>query len=340
MAAIREAELLDLAKQGFRGLSGALLYGTDDESISDIAREIQKAWSGGEVTVIEATSLRGQQGALNDLLGSQSLFGGRALIVVQGAEDQHSGFIIPIVGTQHANAFLVAAGSLRKNSALRTTAEGTRNCAVLAFHEEGEAAQILRIRRNGSALGLTFEPGAAERLLELCGGNRSLIAAELEKLSLLQLEGGKVALKVVAESCGEQGELDFNSICNSMLDGNVADLDRALASALEAADSSAVLPMLQSYLIRLTSVRAAVEEGQSWEAAFQKAKPPIYFGQQTQVKRQLSSLTLEALLRLQLAVQQIVLEQRSAGSMGALVAARALLSQGLRLSGQKQPAVR
>ena len=336
MAAIREAELLDLARQGFRSLSGALLYGTDEESISDTTREIQKAWSSGEITVIEAASLRGQQGALNDLLDSQSLFGGRTLIVIQGAEDQHGSFLIPIIAAQHSNAFLIAAGSLRKNSALRTTAEGTRNCAVLAFHEEGEAAQVLRIRRNGSALGLNFEPGAAERLLELCGGTRSLIAAELEKLSLLQLEGGKVTLKVVAESCGEQAELDFNSICNSMLDGNVADLDRALANALEAADSSAVLPMLQSYLTRLAAVRAAVEEGLSWEAAFQKAKPPIYFGQQAQVKRQLSGLTLEALLRLQLAVQKIVLEQRSAGSMGALVAARALLSQAVRLSGQKQ----
>jgi hypothetical protein len=109
---------------------------------------------------------------------------------------------------------------------------------------------------------------------------------------------------------------------------------------LGAIDSSAVLPLLQNYLTRLASVRAAVEEGMSWEAAFQKAKPPIYFGQQVQVKRQLSGLTLEALLRLQLAVQQIVLEQRSAGSMGTLVTARALLSQAVRLSGQKQATAR
>ncbi len=336
MAGMREADILDLAKRGFQGIAGALIYGTDEESISDMAREIQKVWNGGEVTVVEAASLRGQQGTLQDFLGSQSLFGGRALIVIQGAEDQHGAFLIPITGAQHANAFLIAAGSLRKNSALRTAAEGAHTCAVLAFHEENEAARLIRIRRNGSAVGLNFEPGATERLLELCGGNRSLIAAELEKLSLLQLEGGKVTLKTVAESCGEQGESDFNSIFDSMLDGNVADLDWALASVLQAADSSAVLPMLQSYLTRLAAVRAAVEEGLSWEAAFQKAKPPIYFGQQAQVKRQLSGLTLEALLRLQLAVQQIVLEQRSAGSIGALVTARALLSQAVRLSGQKQ----
>jgi DNA polymerase-3 subunit delta len=337
---MREADLLSLAKRGFQDLSGALLYGTDEESISDMARQIQKVWSGGEITVIEATSLRGQQGALQDLLGSQSLFGGRALIVIQGAEDQHGSFLIPMLGTENANAFLIVAASLRKNSALRTAAEGARNCAVLAFHEEGEVAKLLRIRKNGSSLGLNFEPGAAERLLELCGGNRSLIAAELEKLSLLRLEGGKVTPRTVAESCGEQGELDFNEIFDSMLDGDVAGLDRVLAGVLEAADSSALLPMLQSYLTRLASVRAAVEEGQSWEAAFQKAKPPIYFGQRAQVKRQLSGLTLEALLRLQLAVQQIVLEQRSAGSMGTLVTARALLSQAVRLSGQKQATAR
>jgi DNA polymerase-3 subunit delta len=337
---MRDSELLDLARQGFLNLSGALLYGTDEESISDTSRQIQKSWNGGEVTVVQSAALRGQQGTLQDLLGSQSLFGGRALIVVEGVEDLHSAFIIPMLVAENANAFLIVAASLRKNSALRIAAERARKCAVLAFHEEDESAKLIRVRKNGSALGLSFEPGAAERLVELCGGNRSLIAVELEKLSLLQLKDERVAQKTVEESCGEQGELDFNEIFDSMLDGNVADLDRALANVLQTADSSAVLPMLQSHLTRLTAVRAAVEEGQSWETAFQKAKPPIYFGQQAQVKRQLSSLTLEALLRLQLAVQQIVFEQRGAGSMGTLLAARALLSHAVRLSGQKQVGMR
>jgi DNA polymerase-3 subunit delta len=337
---MRDVDLIDLARQGFRNLSGALLYGTDEESISDTSRQIQKSWSGGEITVVEATSLRGQQGALPDLLASQSLFGGRTLIVVQGAEDLHGTILIPILGADNANAFLIVAASLRKNSALRVTAESASKCAVLAFHEEGEASKLIRIRTNGAVLGLNFEPGAAERLVELCGGNRSLIATELEKLSLLQLNDGRVAQKTVEEICGEQGESDFNSIFASMLDGNVADLDQMLAHVLQASDSSAVLPMLQGHLTRLATVRAAVEEGQSWEAAFQKAKPPIHFSQQAQTKRQLSSLTLEALLRLQLAVQQVVLEQRMAGSMGTLLAARALLSHAVRLSGQKQVGTR
>jgi DNA polymerase-3 subunit delta len=337
---MRDAELLDLARQGFPDISGVLLYGTDEDSISDTSRQIQKSWIGGEVIVVEAASLRGQQGTLQDLLGSQSLFGGRALIVVEGSEDPHSAFLVPILGAESTNAFLIVAASLRKNSALRIAAERTRKCAVLAFHEEDEAAKMIRVRKKGSTLGLNFEPGAAERLVDLCGGNRSVIAVELEKLSLLQLKDGRVAQKTVEECCGEQGELDFNEIFDSMLGGSVADLDRALANAFQVADSSAVMPMLQNHLTRLATVRAAVEEGQSWETAFQKAKPPIYFGQQAQVKRRLSGLTLEALLRLQLAVQQIILEQRMAGSMGTLLAARALLSHAVRLSGQKQVGMR
>lgn len=338
MAALREAELLDRARRGFRGLSGALIYGTDEESISGLVRDIQKAWSGGEATAIEAASLRGQQGALRDLLGSQPLFGGRGLVIVHGAEDQHGAFLIPLLGAENASAFLIVAGSLRKNSALRAAAEGTRSCAVLAIHEEDEAAQVLRIRKNASALGLAFEEGAAERLLELCGGNRSLIAAEIEKLSLLQPKGGEVAQRTVEESCGEQGGSDFNAVFGALLEGDVADLDKALARMFGAADFSAVLPLLQSYLTRLAAVRAAVEEGLGWEAAFQKARPPVYFGQQAQMKKQLSGLTLESLLRLQGQVQEIVFQSRSASPLADLAAARGLLSQGLRLSGRKQAA--
>lgn len=339
MAAMREAGLLGLARQGFRGLSGALAYGTDEESISGLAREIQKAWSGGEVTVAEAASLRGQQGALRDLLGSQSLFGGRGLVVVQGAEDQHGAFLIPLLGAENANAFLIVAGSLRRNSALRAAAEGSRACAVIAIHAEDEAAHLLRIRTNASALGLAFEEGAAERLLELCGGNRSLIAAELEKLSLLQPKGGEVTRQAVEESCGEQGGADFNAVLEALLEGNVAGLDTALARTSGAADFSALLPLLQGYLTRLAAVRAALEEGLGWEAAFQKARPPVYFGQQAQMKRQLSGLTLESLLRLQAQVQEIVFLSRSVSPLGDLAAARGLLAQGLRLSRRTGTAV-
>lgn len=340
MAAMREADLPGLAGRGFPGLAGALLYGTDEESIAGMSRAVQRAWTGGEVSVIEAASLRGQQGALRDLLGSRSLFGGRGLVAVLGAEDQHGALLIPMLGAEHANAFLIVAGSLRKNSALRAAAEGSRACAVLAVHAEDEAAQLIRIRRNASALGLSLEPGAAERLLELCGANRGLIAAELEKLSLLQLKGGEVTRQAVEESCGEQGESGFNAVFEELLEGNVAGLDKALARTFGTADFSALLPLLQGHLARLAAIRAAVDEGLGWEAAFQKARPPVYFGQQAQVKRQLSGLTLEGLLRLQAQVQEIVFQSRSVSPLGDLVTARGLLAQGLRLSGLKEAAIR
>jgi hypothetical protein len=95
------------------------------------------------------------------------------------------------------------------------------------------------------------------------------------------------------------------------------------------------LYLLQNHLARLATVRAALDEGLNWEAAFQKPKPPIYFGQHDQTKTQLAGLTLEGLLRFQRQVQQIVFLARRTGAGGDAAAARALLLQCMRLSGRE-----
>jgi DNA polymerase III delta subunit len=335
MAIIREKELLGLAKRGFEGMGGALLYGTDGEAIAEVSRTVQRSWSSGEVNAVESASLRNQQGTLLDLLSTQSLFGGRGLVIIHGAEDQHSGLLAPVVGTVHANVFLIVAGSLRKSSLLRGSAEAAARCAVLALHEEAEAAQLVRIRSLGTELGFAFGPGAAERLLELCGGNRSLVAAEAAKLSLLKFDDATVSRRAIEENCSDQAESDFDGLFQSVLEGDLAGADEALARASESGELAAALPMLQSHLARLAIVQAALEEGLSWEAAFQKPKPPIYFGQHDQMKKQLAGLTLESLLRLQRQVQQIVFLARRNGAGGDAVTARALLLQTAKLSGRE-----
>jgi DNA polymerase-3 subunit delta len=327
MTLIQQRDVPLLVRRHLDGKSGMFLHGNDDGAITAAALEIQRLWPAQDVSSVESSILKSEPGAFFDMLSSPALFGGRRLIVVEGAEDQHVDALQPVLDVLTVNAFLVVTGSLRKESRLRKAAEESVHCAVLALYEEAESAHLARVRREGKELGLTFAPGAAERLLELCSANRALIAAEMRKLPLLAPEKGVITVQAIEGICGDPTGSDVDALMQSFLEGSLTGIDAALTRLLESGESASLLPVLQNHLARLSVVRAAVESGATWEMAFRKPKPMIYFGQHEQVKKQLAGLTLEGLLRLQRQLQQITMQSRRLGTNGDIVAARALLMQ-------------
>ena len=334
MAEIREGEFRKLLSSAFAGIDGVLFYGNDEESMADVTRQTLSAWrGGGEVVVIEASSLRGGSGELKDHLFSQSLFGGRGLVLVRGCEEQHAPALLALIGEGGwSNALLLQAGSLRKNSALRAAIAKSKRFHAVAFYAEDESAFLDRVRSMATEKGLRFDEGAAERLAILCGTDRSLVAIELEKLALLSTGAELVTVQMVEESCGDQAASDMEALMDAVLSGEPMEADRLLQRAVGAPEFSGLLPMFLSRLSRLADVRAALDAGASWESAFAKARPPVFFPQQPAMKRQLSGLSLDGVMRLQEQLQEWTLQARRLGAVGDVFIARNLISLATRLS--------
>jgi DNA polymerase III delta subunit len=105
-------------------------------------------------------------------------------------------------------------------------------------------------------------------------------------------------------------------------------LQRAIANG----DLNGVLAIMLSRLSRLSTVRAAVDSGLSWEGAFMRARPPIFFGQQQVVRDQVSRLSQDLLLRLQEQVQDAIYQGRRLGAAGDMAVGRSLLAMAVRMS--------
>jgi DNA polymerase-3 subunit delta len=331
MADLRESQFADLVLRRFAGIDGLLIYGNDEESISDVLRQLQANWkSEGDVIELEAATLRGGAGELSDHLQSRPLFGGRTLVVLKGTEEAHATVMEPLVGAGAANFLVVVSGSLKKNSALRALFATSPRFHALALFEEGDASALQRVRMLAQEQALRLEPGAAERLFELCGASRALLAAEIEKLVLLKPEDNVVSVDLVERSCGDQAAADVDRLLEAVLNGEAATSETTLRQCLESGEMGAVLPLLLLRLSRLTSVKAALEDGVDWEQAFARANPPVFFKQQPAMRRQLSRFSLESLLRLQEQVQSCVLESRKLGPLSASVVSRFALSLSVR----------
>ncbi len=328
MATVTDSELVSAVAKRHASLNGILLFGTEEASISAAARQVLAALKlEDEPTRLISSALRNDAGMLDSAFKSLSLLGGRQSIIVEGCEEAHLGWLLPVIEEPETCNFVVmTAGSLNKASKLRTAATASSRFLTCGFYEETEASIIVRIRSKVATHGLIFAEGAAERFVALVGTDRGIVEAELEKLFTYAAGAKEIAIADVEASCGDQASFDFDKLIDAVLSGQLEETDRIFESLRADGEWKQALIMVQMHLARLEAVRSALDRGENLESAFRAAKPPIFFGQQKTVGRQMKTFSLAALVNAQSVIQQAILQSRQLGDLAEVITGRTLLS--------------
>lgn len=328
MAAVSDSELLDVVTKKHASLNGVLLFGTEEANISTAARQVISALRlEDEPTRLVSSSLRNDQSALDSAFKAMSLLGGRQAVVVDGCEEAHAAWLMPVIDAKSLGNFVVlVAGSLNKSSKLRTAATGSSFFVASGFYEESSDAILIRIRIATNARGLSFAEGAAERFLALCGTDRGIVAMELEKLCTYVLPATEISIEDAEASCGDQASFDFDKLTNAVMEGRLEEADRIFDTLRADGEWKLALIMVQMHLTRLEQVRAALDRGDDMEKAFRATKPPVFFGQQKIIAKQVRSFSLAELVKAQSMIQNAILQSRQIGDLAETLTGRALLS--------------
>ncbi len=317
MAALRENDLADFLKRKHAAFNGLLLFGNDESAISSAVRQVVAAMPDGEEPLrLDASSLKSDSAALDDAFRSMSLLGDRRLIIVAGVDENHLSHVQQVLDTKTPGNFVVlVAGSLKKGSKFRSAVEGNPLFAAIGFYEETGGALVLRVQTVLRQYSMGFADGAAERFVDLCGTDRSVLIGEAEKLALYCYPNKTVSIADVEAVCGDQAAFEADALIAAVLDGDLERTDRMFSSMMLSGDAKSVLIMLQMYLARLENVSAGLS-----------AKPPFFGSQQEMAGRQLRLLSGDDLGRMQVAVQAAILQSRQMADLGDAITGRCLLS--------------
>jgi DNA polymerase III subunit delta len=327
MAVLREGDLADFLKRKHQQFNGLLLFGNDESAISAAVSQVVAAMPDGEEPLrLDASVLKSDPAALDDAFRSMSLLGDRRLIVVAGVDESHLSHVQSILDARSLGNFvLLVAVSLKKGSKFRSAVEGSPLFAAIGLYEETGGALVLRVQTVLRQLGVTFADGAAERFVDLCGSDRSVLVGEAEKLALYCHPNKTISIDDVEAACGDQAEFEADALIGAVLDGDLETTDRMFASMVLSGDAKSVLIMMQMYLARLENISAAVARGVDMQSANRAGKPP-FFGTQFDAVRALRALTGDDLGRMQVTVQQAILQSRQLADLGDAVTGRCLLS--------------
>lgn len=307
-----------------------LLHGPDEAGARALAAQLTRAL-GAEVERVdlEPATLRSDPARLADEAAALSLFGGARLIRIEGMGEESADAVQALFDAPRAGNPVVAIAPGVKASGKLVKAAVAAPAALTYACYVPEGADAERIADQlAREHGLRLAGNVAHRLATGSGGDRAVMAREVEKLALFldaaldrPREANEAALDAIGADLGE-GEL--SAAVDAAIDGRVADLALELARLEEAGTSP--IPLLRQLvrrLMTLAEMRAEVEGGAGAAAVMERHR--VFFrdkGPTQRALRRWPSLKLaDAIARARVGERAVM----TPGNAGAVMAASALM---------------
>lgn len=302
MTAVKRPEIERALARPASDIRFYLLYGADESGSRALAASLARAM-GADAERIDLTGaiLRADPARLADEAAAISLFGGARHILVEQIGDESVGAVQALIDAPAAgNPVVAIGGALRKDSKLVKLA--TACPAVLAHVSYPlEARDLDRLATDlARAAGLRIDPDIAHRLAGASGGDRAVLAREIEKFaSFLDAAPDRPATldrDAFDALSADAGEADLSRLADAVLLGKPDEAEAELARLREGGvDGITLIRTLLPRLHQLASLRAAVEEGNSVDSVMAGAGKAIFWKSQGPVTAQLRRWTSPAI---------------------------------------------
>lgn len=287
-------------------IRAVLVYGADEGLVHERAGVLARTVCPDlkdpfRVAELTAATLAADPARLADEAAQLSLIGGRRVVRVHGAGDALAKLFRDFFASSLGEAFVVVeAGELPARAALRRVFEEARHAAAIGCYPDTPRELAVLIRDTLAAHSVAASRDATQFLVEHLGGDRLLTRSELEKLVLYAGAGGRIELEDARLSVNDTAALELDDAVMAAAEGNAARLERVLGRVLQEGESPVtIIRTLLRHLQRLHVLASRAAGGVGLEEVMRSARPPIFFKQEDNFRRQLAVWT-EARLRLQL----------------------------------------
>jgi len=221
----------------------AVIYGRDMGVVRERAAQLARGVTEDpedpfNVAVLTEGDLSGDEGRLEGELAAQSLMGGRRLVRLRlGGEKAASEKLAVealgrlLSGELNPEAFfLVEAGALGRDSALRKAAEKAEGCAVIPCYED-EAGDVARMTREALAKdGVGLNAEALALFVSRLPHERGVARREIERLALFLGPGSGVTAgpKDLETFLGVEPEASLAGAASDAFGGRLAEAQAGL----------------------------------------------------------------------------------------------------------------
>ena len=308
-----------------------LLYGADEAGALALARRLARAMGpDAERIDLDGSTLKNDPARLADEAASLSLFGGVRHIRVTGVGDESVAAVAALLAADRAgNPVVAIAPALKATSALvKLAAASPRALACACYVPVGREAETIAADL-ARELGLRAAGNVARRLAQASGGDRAVMAREIEKLALF-LDAAPDRPQTLDDAAldavgADLGEAEMGQAIAAVVAGRAADLANELARLGEAGLSPiAWLRQLARRLSSLAEMRAEVDGGDEIGAVMKRHR--VFFREEAATRHALTRWTPAMLATAHARVRAAERATMAGGNAGGVLADHAVLT--------------
>lgn len=321
-------------------IRAALIYGRDIGVVRDrghqlAAKLVPNPDDPFDVALLTEQDLADDGGRLEGELAAQSLMGGRRLVRLRmTAEKPAADKLAAEALDRHARGelnpdafFLIEAGNLGRESALRKTAEKANGAAAIPCYED-EPGDVARLVRELLAKdGVSLNADALQVFVQRLPKERGVARQEIERLALYLGPGsGTTATPADLEPfLGVEPESSLFDAAADAFGGKLGEAQAGLRRAAQEGESGpAAVRAIGMHLGKLRRTLTLIKAGAGPQEAAKASG--VFWKQEREFLRQVRSWSLEELDRIQPQVLEADRACKTAGSPDRLIAERLALT--------------
>jgi DNA polymerase-3 subunit delta len=321
-----------------KGVRVALIYGRDRGGVHERANILAKAATERpddpfDVSLLTDQDMDGDGGRLADQLSAQSLMGGRRLVRLRlsterAAIDKQAAEAVKAhaEGAYNPEAFfLIEAGELGRDSALRKAAEKAEAAAAIPCYEDepGDVARLVRESLAKDKVSLASD--ALELFVARLPRERGVARQEIERLALFLGPGATAKAEDLEDFFGVEPESSLFAAAEDAFGGKLAAAHAGLRRAI--AEGEAGPAAVRAIGMHLGKLRRALTLSANGAGLAEAAKSSgVFWRNEREFLRQARAWSLDQLDALQPEVLDADRACKQTGSPDALIAERLALT--------------
>jgi DNA polymerase-3 subunit delta len=267
-----------------------LFHGPDESGAAELSDRLARALGPeAERVDVDMKMLRDQPGRLADEAASLSLFGGVRYIRVSGIEEGAAEAVTLLLAAERAGNPVVGIGPGLKASGklVKLAIAAPAAMAHACYVPDGlDASRLAAAVAREHGLRLTGD--VPQRLASGCGGDRAILAREVEKLALYldaapdrPRDADGAALDAIG---ADLGETDLSDAIAAVINGEVADVGTELAR-LGDGIGVPLMRQLSRRLIAMAEMRVDLDKGAGVDEVLEKHR--VFFREKAATGRAL-----------------------------------------------------